>query len=239
MRKVRENTNAMEVVFVLDRSGSMENVTEDTIGGFNSMIRKQKEEAVNALVTTVLFDDKINILHDRVNITDIPSLTNKDYYARGATALLDAVGSTITHISNIHKYARETDIPSKTLFVITTDGYENASNKYTLTKVKSMIEEQQSNGWEFLFLGANIDAIETAGTLGIRRECAANVICDDEGVATTYQAVSDAVLECWSAPRGSELSKKWRERLDEDLKNRSILRKKVDDNELPEFLRKK
>ena len=239
MRKVHENTNAMEVVFILDRSGSMENVTEDTIGGFNSMIKKQKEEAVNALVTTVLFDDKINILHDRVNITDIPSLTSKEYYARGATALLDAIGSTITHISNIHKYARETDIPSKTLFVITTDGYENASNKYTLTKVKSMIEEQQSNGWEFLFLGANIDAIETAGTLGIRREYAANVICDEEGVATTYQAVSDAVLECWSAPRGSELSKKWRERLDEDLKNRGILRKKVDNNELPKFLRKK
>ena len=239
MREVSANTNITEVVFILDKSGSMDNVSADTIGGFNSMIKRQKEEGVNAFVTTVLFDDKINIIHDRIKIEDVPALTIKEYYARGCTALLDAVGSTITHISNIHKYARQTDIPNKTLFVITTDGYENASNKYTLTKVKSMIEEQQNNGWEFLFLGANIDAIETAGKMGISCEYAANIVNDEEGIETTYKAVSDAVCMCYVKPRGTKLSKNWKEKIDKDLKRRKPQQTKNETDELyiPEFLR--
>lgn len=238
MREVSENTNITEVVFILDRSGSMENVTADTIGGFNSMIKRQKEDAVKAFVTTVLFDDKINIIHDRIKIADVPLLTTKEYYARGCTALLDAVGSTITHINNIHKYARETDIPNKTLFVITTDGYENASSKYSLTKVKSMIEEQQSNGWEFIFLGANIDAIETASKMGISCEYAANVVNDEEGIENTYKAVSDAVYMCCEEPIGKRLPKNWKEKIDKDLKRR-YKQSTTDNNDFPQFLRRK
>lgn len=243
MRKVEQKYPITEVIFVLDRSGSMEKVTNDTIGGFNSMIKKQKQEGVDALVTTVLFDDEMSIIHDRIKIKDVPLLTNREYYARGTTALLDAVGSTITHISNIHKYARKEDVPSKTLFVITTDGYENASSKYTLTKVKSMIEEQKDNGWEFLFLGANIDAVETASKMGIAKEYAANVINDKEGIATTYRVVSNAVLDCLISPRGAKLSKKWKEELENDLKRGGGSPKTNNKDEeeevyIPEFLRR-
>ena len=151
--------NLTEVVFILDRSGSMAGLEEDTIGGFNAMIEKQKGEHGEAYVSTVLFDNYTDVIHDRVDIQNIEPMTRKEYYVRGCTALLDAVGKAIHHIGNVHKYAREEDRPEKTLFVITTDGMENASREYTYDRLKGMIERQQEKyGWEFLFLGANIDA---------------------------------------------------------------------------------
>ena len=152
-----------ELVFILDRSGSMAGLEKDTIGGFNSMLEKQRKEPGDAVVSTVLFDNEIEVIHDRVAIADVPNLTDKEYYVRGCTALLDAVGGAIYHIGNVHKYARREDVPEKTLFIITTDGMENASQRYTYDKVRYMIERQKERyGWEFLFLGANIDAAAEA-----------------------------------------------------------------------------
>lgn len=213
-------TNNTEVVFILDRSGSMENVVADTIGGFNSMLKKQREECAGALVTTVLFDDKIDIIHDRIKIEDVPVLTENEYYARGSTALLDAVGSTIKHISNIHKYARKEDVPAKTLVIITTDGYENASSKYTFTKVKSMIEEQkEKNNWSFLFFGANMDAIKEASKIGIKEDYAACILNDTQGVNILYQTAAEAVEYCCTNPE-DELPRFLKEKIDKDYLNR-------------------
>ena len=157
-----------EVVFILDRSGSMSGLEADTIGGFNSLIRKQRKEEGEAIVSTVLFDDICDVIHDRVPIAKVENLTEETYFVRGCTALLDAVGGAIHHIGNVHKYAREEDRPEKTLFIITTDGLENASRRYTYARVKAMVERQKEKyGWEFLFLGANIDAIRVAGNIGI------------------------------------------------------------------------
>ena len=162
--------NLTEIVFILDRSGSMHGLEKETIGGFNSLIEKQKKEEGEALISTVLFDNECDVIYDRMNLRAISPMTEKEYFVRGSTAMLDAVGSAIHHIGNVHKYARTEDVPERTLFVITTDGMENASHRYTWEKVKSMIERQkQRYGWEFLFLGANIDAIETAGNFGQRR----------------------------------------------------------------------
>ncbi len=167
-----------EIVFILDRSGSMGGLEADTIGGFNGLIKKQRKESGEALVSTVLFDDVCEVLHDRVPMEQVEEMTADTYFARGCTALLDAVGGAIHHIGNIHKYARDEDRPEKTLFIITTDGMENASHRYTYDRVKKMVERQKAKyGWEFLFLGANIDAIETAGDIGI---------CADRAV--TYQS---------------------------------------------------
>jgi len=178
-----------EIVFILDRSGSMSGLEKDTIGGFNSTIEKQKQEEGEAFVSTVLFDTEMQVLHDRKPLAQIEPLTEKEYYARGCTALLDAIGSAIHHIGNVHKYAREEDRPEKTIFVITTDGYENASHKYTSDRVKQMVERQkQKYGWEFIFLGANIDAIETARNFGIDEERAANFVNDGEGIGVMYNA---------------------------------------------------
>ena len=183
-----------EIVFILDCSGSMSGLEADTIGGFNAMIAKQKKEEGEAYVSTVLFDDKSEVLHDRIPMDRVPLMTDEEYYVRGCTALLDAVGGAIWHIANVHKYAREEDRPEKTLFVITTDGMENASRHYSYEKVQAMIKkEQEKYGWEFLFIGANIDAIQEAKRFGIREDRAVNYVHDEVGTQTLYRSVSKAV----------------------------------------------
>ncbi len=182
--------NLTEIVFILDRSGSMAGLEDDTIGGFNAMIEKQKLESGEAYVSTVLFDNVSEVIHDRVDIQKIEPMTRREYYVRGSTALLDAVGGAIHHIGNVHKYARPEDRPEKTLFVITTDGMENASHHYNYDRVKMMIERNtEKYGWEFLFLGANIDAAKEAARFGIRADRAANYHADSAGTAVVYEAV--------------------------------------------------
>ena len=208
-----------EIVFILDRSGSMSGLESDTIGGFNSLIAKQKKENGEALISTVLFDDRCEVLHDRVPLNRIETMTDKDYYVRGCTALLDAIGGAIHHIGNVHKYAREEDRPDKTLFVITTDGMENASKEYSYEKIRHMIERQkQRYGWEFLFLGANIDAMEMAGRVGISKEYAANYHCDEAGTALNYEVLSEAIckVRACSAPLGAD----WKQKIDADFERR-------------------
>ena len=184
-----------EVVFILDRSGSMSGLESDTIGGFNSMIEKQKkEEEGEVLISAVLFDDRSEVLYDRVPVDKIEPMNDKQYYVRGSTALLDAIGGAIHHIANVHKYAREEDRPEKTLFIITTDGMENASRTYDYDKVKKMVKkEEKKYGWEFLFLGANIDSVKVAGSFGIRADRAVNYVCDEAGTALHYSAISETV----------------------------------------------
>lgn len=209
-----------ELVFILDRSGSMGGLEKDTIGGFNSMLAKQRKEQGEALVSTVLFDHETEVIHDRIAIADVPYLTDNEYYVRGCTALLDAVGEAIHHIGNIHKYARKEDVPERTLFIITTDGMENASKHYTYTQVRHMIERQKKRcGWEFIFLGANIDAAAEAERFGIGREMAANYHCDEDGTALNYEVISDVI----TAVRTCEtpISAGWKQKIDEDFRNRS------------------
>ena len=185
-----------EVVFILDRSGSMSGLEADTIGGFNSMINKQKKEDGEAYISTVLFDDQTEVLYDRVPVSMVEPMNDKQYYVRGCTALLDALGGAIHHIGNVHKYAREEDRPEKTLFIITTDGMENSSRQYSYDKVKKMVERQKKEyGWEFLFLGANIDAIEVAGRFGIAANRAINYKCDSKGTQLNYEVLSRTVSE--------------------------------------------
>ncbi len=208
-----------ELVFILDRSGSMRGLEKDTIGGFNSMLERQRKEPGEAVVSTVLFNDESKVIHDRVAIDRVPDLTDKEYFVGSSTALLDAVGSAIHHIGNVHKYARKEDIPEKTLFIITTDGMENASRHYTYNKVQHMIKRQKERyGWEFLFLGANIDAAEEAKKFGIDEDMAANYNCDEEGTALNYEVISEAITcvrEC-----ATPLSADWKKRIDEDYKKR-------------------
>ena len=207
-----------EIVFILDRSGSMAGLEDDTIGGFNSMIRKQKMEAGEAYISTILFDNVSEVIHDRIDIQKIQPMTRKDYYVRGCTALLDAVGKAIHHIGNVHKYAREEDRPEKTLFVITTDGMENASREYTYERVRKMIEhEKEKYGWEFLFLGANIDAAKEAARFGIREDRAANYHADKKGTAVIYEAMNAAVC---SVRASKPMSAAWKQQVDEDYKKR-------------------
>ena len=211
--------NLTELVMILDRSGSMSGLESDTIGGYNSMLKKQRETEGEVLVSTVLFDDRIEVLFDRVPLTEMPQMTDKEYYVRGCTALLDAVGGAIHHIGNVHKYAREEDRPEKTIFVITTDGLENASRNYDYAHVKRMVERQKEKyGWEFLFLGANIDAIETAGRFGISADRAANYHSDHEGTALNYEVLSEAVsaMRVCAAPVGAG----WKKRIEEDFRKR-------------------
>ena len=189
-----KTNNRVEVVFIMDRSGSMAGLEADTIGGFNSMLEKQKKEADNIIWSTVLFDHVSEVVHDRVPVDKVKELDENTYYVRGCTALLDAVGGAIHHIGNVHKYARKEDVPEKTLFVITTDGMENASVIYGYEDVKRMITRQQEiYGWEFIFLGANIDAVEAAGRIGIREERAARFHNDEVGIAKNFAVVSESV----------------------------------------------
>ncbi len=210
--------NLTEIVFILDRSGSMAGLEKDTIGGFNAMIEKQKREPGEAYVSTVLFDNVSEVIHDRVDIRKVAPMTRDEYYVRGCTALLDAVGGAIHHIGNVHKYAREEDRPEKTLFVITTDGMENASRKYSYDRLKAMIQRQKEQyGWEFIFLGANIDAAREAARFGIDEDRAANYHADHKGTAVIYEAMSEAVCNVRaSRPMGSA----WKRCVDEDYKGR-------------------
>ncbi len=210
--------NITELVFILDRSGSMQGLEADTIGGFNSLIEKQKKEDGECFVSTVLFDDETEVLYDRVKLAEIKPMTDKDYYVRGCTALIDAVGGAIRHIGNIHKYARNEDVPEKTMFVIITDGMENASRKYSSDEVKKMIERQKEKyGWEFLFIGANIDAVETATRIGINADRAANYHSDRRGTRSVYESVGNAVKMCC---KRAPLSDDWRKEIDEDFNSR-------------------
>ena len=207
-----------ELVFILDRSGSMAGLEKDTIGGFNSLIEKQRKEPGNAVVSTVLFDHESEVIHDRLPLEDIPPMTDKEYYVRGCTALLDAVGGAIHHIGNVHKYARREDVPDKTLFIITTDGMENASRHYTYDKIHAMIKRQQEKfGWEFIFLGANIDAAAEAKRFGIDESRAANYHCDEEGTALNYEVLSDVVC---AVRLGAEIDDDWKSRIEADFKKR-------------------
>ena len=210
--------NLTEIVFILDRSGSMSGLEADTIAGFNSMIAKQKKAEGDALISTILFDSTSEVLHDRVDVQRVRQMTNRDYEVGGCTALLDAIGGAIHHIGNIHKYARPEDVPEHTMFIITTDGMENASRFYSVDRVRHMIERQtEKYGWEFLFLGANIDAIETARSFGIGADRAVNYHSDSEGTQLNYEVLSDAI----SAVRSSQpIPEGWKERIDEDFKKR-------------------
>ena len=216
--------NLTELVFILDRSGSMQGLTDDTIGGFNSLIEKQRGENGECFVSTVLFNNASSVLYDRVPLDKIPEMTRKDYQAMGNTALVDAIGAAVHHIGNVHKYARPEDVPQHTLFVIITDGMENASHIYTSDKVKSMIERQKSEyGWEFLFIGANIDAVETAGRFGIAKERAVDYIADAKGSDAVYGSVCAAVSMVRSS---AQLSENWSEQISSDYKKRSMKHRK-------------
>lgn len=218
------NNNLTELVFILDRSGSMSGLESDTIGGFNSMIKKQKEETdCNALVSTVLFDHESIVLHDRIPLAEIKPLTEHDYSVRGTTALLDAVGDAIKHIKNVHKYARDEDRPKKTLFVITTDGMENASERFNYRDIKQLIEQQKEKKWEFIFLGANIDAVEVAEHIGIDSRRAVNYHADRKGTREVYNAIGN-FASAFAAPNYDFESlfedSSWRKALDDDFQQR-------------------
>lgn len=217
---MKTNNNITELVFILDRSGSMSGLESDTIGGFNTMIEKQKKEDGEAYVSTILFDNVSEVLHDRVSLQDIPKMTEKDYTVRGCTALIDAIGGAIKHIRNIHKYARPEDVPAHTMFIITTDGQENASHRFSSDEVKKMIEHQKAeDGWEFLFIGANIDAVETAARFGIGANRAVNYNADSKGTQILYDTLSAPIC----AMRANvEISDDWSQSIEEDYNNRKM-----------------
>ena len=215
---MEKKNNTTELVFILDRSGSMAGLESDTIGGFNSMLEKQKAEDGEAYVTTVLFDSHHQIIHDRLDLKEVKPLTKKEYFVRGSTALYDAVGTTVEHIAGIHKYARREDVPAHTMFVIITDGMENSSRRFSRQMLKNLIEKQKEEyGWEFMFIGANIDAEETAESFGIDRGRAANYIPDSEGTQIIYDAVCCNVS---SVRAGKAMCDDWSEKIDEDYKKR-------------------
>jgi uncharacterized protein YegL len=203
-----------ELVMILDRSGSISGLEADTIGGFNSMIEKQKKEEGEVYVSAVLFDNVSEVIYDRVDISRIEPMTDKQYYVRGCTALLDAVGGAIKHISTVHKYAREEDVPEKTIFVITTDGMENASRKYSSGEIKKLVKAQTEAGWEFLFLGANIDAVETAGRYGIAEDRAVEYLSDSDGTALNYEVLGETVGAMRCARQ--RVDGRWKEKIERD-----------------------
>ena len=215
---MEKKNNITELVFIIDRSGSMSGLEKDTIGGFNSMIEKQRKEEGECYVSTVLFDHETKVLHDRVRLSEVRPMTEEDYTVRGTTALIDALGGAIHHIGNVHKYARPEDVPAHTMFIITTDGMENASRRYTSDQVKQKIERQKEKyGWEFIFIGANIDAVETAARYGINSDRAVNYHADKKGTKVMYEAVANAVSyvrDCGG------ISSDWRNYVDEDFESR-------------------
>ena len=199
--------NITEIVYILDRSGSMSGLEEDTIGGFNSMIDKQKETNEKALVSTILFNNKTTVLHDRLTIDKVNKMTSKEYYVGGCTALLDAIGGSIKHIGNIHKYARKEDVSTKTIFIITTDGMENASRNYSYEEIHKMIKRQKEKyGWEFIFIGANIDSVKEAERFGIDKGRTVNYMHDSIGTVNLYAGVSKAVCSVMKAKSTIEMS---------------------------------
>ncbi len=211
------NNNITEIVFILDRSGSMSGLEKDTIGGFNAMIEKQKKQDGKAYVSTVLFDHESVVLHDRLSLEQIKPMTEDDYTVRGCTALLDAIGGAVKHIGNIHRYARPEDVPEHTMFVITTDGLENASRKYNSRDIKRLIESKKEEGWEFLFIGANIDAIETANDYGISADRAVNYNADSQGTGVVFEAVSETVAKFRG---GQKVAPCWSKKINDDYNNR-------------------
>lgn len=214
------NANLTELVFILDRSGSMAGLEKDTIGGMNALLQQQKEAPGQALVTTVLFDHETMLLHDRIDLRAVAPLTPQDYQVRGMTALLDAVGSAIEKISAAHVHTAEEYRPGHVLFVITTDGFENASRRYTAAGIKELIAAKKHLGWEFLFLGANIDAVKTAGGLGIDASRAANYHADTIGTRTNFEAVSEATCAFRAAPVGASMDSGWKTKISRDFESR-------------------
>lgn len=216
--KNEKKNNTTELVFILDRSGSMAGLESDTIGGFNALIEKQRKEDGECYVSTVLFDNVSEVLHDRIPLKDVPKMTEADYTVRGCTALIDAIGGAIHHIGNIHKYARPEDVPAHTMFVITTDGLENASHRYSSDEVKKMIErEKEQYGWEFLFIGANIDAVETAKNIGIGRNRAVNYRADKQGTQVLYETVSATI---GMQRRAGVINDDWGKKIEDDNNSR-------------------
>ena len=215
---MKKNNNITELVFILDRSGSMSGLESDTVGGFNTMIEKQKKQNAPCYVSTVLFNHTSEVLYDRVKLGEVQKMTEEDFFVGGSTALMDAIGGAIHHIGNIHKYIRPEDVPANTMFVIMTDGMENASRRYSSEQVKQMIERQKKRyGWEFLFIGANIDAVETAARYGIDADRAVNYHADKEGTRVVYQSVANAVC---SLRENKELKADWSEEIDRDYQSR-------------------
>ena len=215
---MKKNNNITELVFILDRSGSMSGLESDTVGGFNTMIEKQKKQNAPCYVSTVLFNHTSEVLYDRVKLGEVQKMTEDDFFVGGSTALMDAIGGAIHHIGNIHKYIRPEDVPANTMFVIMTDGMENASRNYSSDRVKQMIERQKKRyGWEFLFIGANIDAVETAACFGIDADRAVNYHADKEGTRVVYQSVANAVC---SLRENRELRADWSEEIDKDYQSR-------------------
>ena len=217
--------NLTEIVFILDRSGSMSGLESDTIGGYNAMLKKQQEENGEAIVTTVLFDDEYQLLHDRFNINWIKPITEKEYYVGGSTALLDAMGKSIQKIINVQKNTSDDQKADKVLFVITTDGMENASREYSYGRIKKMVEHQKEKyGWEFIFLGANIDAVLTAERFGIEHDRSANYHADGEGTRLNFEAVSNVVSDLRAS---KSISKDWKENIDKDFERRQKNKRKL------------
>ena len=210
--------NVTELVFILDRSGSMAGLENDTIGGFNSMIEKQKKKDGECYVSTVLFDNESTVIHDRLRLADVPKMTEEDYSPGGCTALLDALGDAVKHIGNIHKYARSEDVPEQTVFIITTDGMENASKKYDAESVRKLIERKREKyGWEFLFMGANIDAVKTAKKYGIDRDRAVNYRSDSRGTKLNYEVMSNAISR---VRENKPISSEWKSEIERDYADR-------------------
>lgn len=218
----KKNQSTTELVFILDKNGSMSGLEDDTIGGFNAMIEKQKKQGGGCYVSTVLFDSDSEVLHDRLRLEDVPKMTENDYTAGGCTALLDAIGSAIHHITTIHQYARPEDLPAHTMFIITTDGQENASRQYNSRQVKQMIQQKKRYGWEFLFIGANIDAVTTAANFGVDKDRAVNYNADAQGTRILYKSVANVVS---NVRAGLPLCPRWAEEISDDYQRRGRLNK--------------